>query len=316
MHGHLVPHLRQAVAEGVHGAARVGPERIGRDEYHAGSAQRQQGVALAHHADADRASGIVAAAGRHGHGVHAPESGNLATQPAGDFRTLMQDRHMLDPEPAGREDLLAPATPPHVEPERARTVGDVGRAVAGHSQPHVVLGQQDRARRGEQRRLVTANPEELRRGETGHREVAGDRMQIRHGGLELAALGEAAAIVPEYGGTQRPLVLAQQRGAVHLPREADAAHRPAQRRVDGADRGSRCRPPAVGVLLGPEVPGTRHDEWCCALAGNGTVIVQHDGLHRRCSDIDSEVHAQSWRRCPVARMARSYTVPSRQRAAA
>ena len=106
---HLVPQVGQAVAEGVDGARRVGPESVVGDEDHARRAERQQRIAVAHHADADGARGIVAAAAGHGHRAHAPERGDLGAERAGDSRCLRPaPASGRGREPAGGEQLVAP----------------------------------------------------------------------------------------------------------------------------------------------------------------------------------------------------------------
>ena len=78
-----------------------------------------------------------------------------------------------------------------VEPERAGGVGHLRDVVAGQAEADVVLGQQHRVDVLEDLRLVLAQPGELRRGEAGHGDVAGDLARAREGGLDLGAFGLA-----------------------------------------------------------------------------------------------------------------------------
>ena len=92
-----------------------------------------------------------------------------------------------------------------VEEQRPRRIGDVGRPLTGEPKPHVVLGQADRgAIRVEDRRLVAAQPEQLRRREPRERAVsrqldqAIDADQV----FDLGALFARALVVPENRGTE------------------------------------------------------------------------------------------------------------------
>ena len=88
----------------------------------------------------------------------------------------------------------APAAVGDVEQQRARGVADLGGVGAGQAVADVILGQQDLADPVPVRRLVVADPEELRRGEAGQRGV-GD-----HPDQGLAAAG----LLPRSRRTRRP----------------------------------------------------------------------------------------------------------------
>ncbi len=109
--------------------------------------------------------------------------------------------------------------------------------------------------------LVLLHPQELGRGETGERHVAGD--------LDEALLRLGALVVPQDGRTQDFARRIEQHQPVHLPGQpdggdvcpADAAF--GQRLADGA---RRCLPPFVRILFGPEgmgnLEGVRADGCC------------------------------------------------------
>jgi len=100
---------------------------------------------------------------------------------------------------------------------------DVAGVVAGEAQAQVVLGQQHLGHRVEDRGLVLAHPGQLGRGEAGHGEVAGDRMEVRQR-FHPAALRVAASVIPQDGRTQYAVAAVEQGGAVHLAAEADGGH--------------------------------------------------------------------------------------------
>jgi hypothetical protein len=80
----------------------------------------------------------------------------------------------------------------------------------------------------ENARFVFEHPEQLGRGEAGHRDVASDRTRGRRSCLEFRAMLLASPIVPQDPGSQWLIILPEQRGAVHLARKSDALHFPAQ----------------------------------------------------------------------------------------
>src|SRR4029078_11534542 len=86
-----------------------------------------------------------------------------------------------------------------VEPKRAGGVRHVARLAAGQKQPDIVLRQKDGAKLGENLGLVVLDPQELRRSETRHGEVAGDDLAP---GAELGRLGTRPAVVPEDAGPE------------------------------------------------------------------------------------------------------------------
>ena len=76
---------------------------------------------------------------------------------------------------AGRlEQVVGPVAGGDVEPECARGVRHVRNMVAGQSEAHIVLRQENGVDAGKDIRLVRAEPEEFWRGEARHGDIAGD----------------------------------------------------------------------------------------------------------------------------------------------
>ena len=196
-HAHDVPRLRHGVAEGVH--ARLGVVRVavqGGEDDAARAEHDGRRTALGHHADAERARGLVARAGgdRHAAVGHAGDGGRLVD--------LRQPRR-VDVERA--DDLVAPAARGDVEEQRARGVGDVDGVLVGELEADVVLGQQDVGDAPVDLGLVLGQPQQLGRGEPGQRAVAGQLHEALEADapLDLLALRLRAPVVPQDRGPQR-----------------------------------------------------------------------------------------------------------------
>ncbi len=143
----------------------------------------------------------------------------------------------------------------------------------------------------EEVRLVLAHPGDLRRGEAGHGDVAGDLAGAGEGGLDLGAFGHGAAVVPEDGGAEDAVVGVEADRAVHLAGEADAAQAlEAVLAGEGGDGGLDALPPGLGVLLGPAGVWAGDGEVVAGLADQALVAVEEDRLDRGGADVDAEVH--------------------------
>ena len=142
-HAHLVPGVRQRMAEGVHGARRVRPELFVGDEEHARRAERDEGRARRDRADAAGRRRVVAgAAGDDGRLRHAPARGEHGAELTGRLGALEERRHLVAVEVRRREEIVRPVALRHVEPRRAGGIRHVGGVVAGEPEPHIVLRQQ------------------------------------------------------------------------------------------------------------------------------------------------------------------------------
>ena len=175
-HAHDVPRLRHGVAEGVH--ARLGVVRVavqGGEDDAARAEHHRRGPALGHHADAQRARGLVARAGGDRH---------AAVGQAGDGGRLVDLRQPRRVDVERLDHLVAPAARGDVEEQRARGVGDVDGVLVGELEADVVLGQQDVGDAPVDLGLVLGQPQQLGRGEAGERAVAG---QLRRGARSRCA---------------------------------------------------------------------------------------------------------------------------------
>ena len=94
----------------------------------------------------------------------------------------------------------------------------VGQVLSGQAQAQVVLGQEDPRDVGEDLGFVLRHPQQLRGGEAGHGEVAGDGGQARLAFGELPAGILGASVVPQNGRAQHGVVAGEQRRTVHLAR--------------------------------------------------------------------------------------------------
>jgi hypothetical protein len=75
-----------------------GPLRRGQiscNEDDARGAEREQGIPVLYHADADRACRIVTAAARNRNAVHAPATRDIGAQRSADIAPLAQARHVI-----------------------------------------------------------------------------------------------------------------------------------------------------------------------------------------------------------------------------
>lgn len=83
-------------------------------------------------------------------------------------------------------------------------------------QPQPVLEQQHETVGGEDIRLVPRYPEELRGGEAWHGKIAGNGAAMWLHRFQHAALGAAAAVIPQDRRAQHPMRPIQQHCLVHL----------------------------------------------------------------------------------------------------
>ncbi|MET3247596.1 hypothetical protein ABIE53_004406 [Burkholderia sp. OAS925] len=131
----------------------------------------------------------------------------------------------------------------------------------------------------------------FRRGEARHGEVAGDRTRFGHQRFEFDAFGSRARVVPENRWTQHLARAIEQRRAMHLAGQADAAQRREARRIrrphlrDGIERGM---PPRLRALFGP-VRMEFFDFKPCAAGGKRLrFVVGEQYLDLGCPKVDSK----------------------------
>ena len=273
--GHVVPALRQRMGKGVHGALGGGGKGIGHPKHHTRGPQRYKALPGGARAHAHGAGGVVARACRHDHAfAQPPAAGYVAQQRAGGGVALGQGGHVRGIQPAGLQHGRAPGAGLHIQPQGAGCIGHITHRRAGELQPQPVFGQQHGADLGEDCGLMRAQPQQLGGGEAGHGEVAGDLARSGHGLLEQRTFRTGAAVIPQDGGAQHLALRTQHHRAVHVARQADAAHLGpggghlcAQLGHSGFDGGQ----PVCRVLLAPG--GVR------AVLGHGGIGRGDDGVH-------------------------------------
>ena len=190
-------------------------------------------------------------------------------------------------EPCAREHRGRPTPPLNVQPQRPGTVRHVGGHIAGHSQSHIIFWQQHLGHGGEYLWFVLTDPQKLGRGKSRHRAIAGDCGHLRHCGFELDALRGAAPIVPQDGWAERAELLIDQRGTVHLAREAYAPNCAAVRPVQKRDRVVGSRPPVRWILFRPKGLRPRDRQGSARLVYNRARIIDDRRLDRRGTHVDS-----------------------------
>ena len=125
---------------------------------------------------------------------------------------------MVDVEPRRLQNRCGPAALTDIEPERSGRVRHVLDHLAGQPIADIGFWQQHLGYSCEDFWLVARDPHQLGGGEARHRKIAGNPVQQRTVLRELDAFGMSAAVIPENGRTQGPIVRAEQRGTVHLAR--------------------------------------------------------------------------------------------------
>ena len=259
------------MAEDVHARLRVGREPRQRRKDDAGRPEDDRELPGPRDADTERGRRLVARAGR-----------------TRDIRRLIRGRKPLAGKLERVDHLLAPPAARDVEEQRTRRVGDVDCALAEELEPHVVLREQHRADAREDVRLVRAQPQQLRRRESGERPVPRQRDQAveAEAPLDLGALGCGALVVPEDRRSQGPVVGAERDEPVHLAGEADCFGLDAE----GAERRLGGAHPVVRVLLGPARLRCRKGIWLLRPRDDLAVLVDRDRLDAGRADVEPDEH--------------------------
>ena len=102
------------------------------------------------------------------------------------FGPLVQARHLVPAHVRGGKQRVGPLSPGNIHPHRAAGVGHVRRLVSGHFQADVVLGKCDAPDARVDVGLVTAKPQQLRRGEP--RRPPGDELAAHFTAIAKAAI--------------------------------------------------------------------------------------------------------------------------------
>ncbi|MGY4282577.1 hypothetical protein ACVWXO_001797 [Bradyrhizobium sp. LM2.7] len=120
-------------------------------------------------------------------------------------------------------------------------------------------------------------------------------MQRRTTPFEPLAFGLRAAVIPQDRRAQRTTILAEQRRAMHLAGQPDAADLRDLARmmgckiVDGADRRID---PGVGILLGPQRRWVRQRELARRRRDNRAGFAHEHRFHTGRADVHSEIHTR------------------------
>ena len=316
-HAHRVPLARNGVAERVHARLRIGRKRRQRGEHDARCAHHDRERPGPVDPDTDRGRRAVARPGRDRNPLW-----HVVTSDRDARRSRATRARAAARRPASRARRARRPTRcvGDVEQQRAGGVGDVGRPLAGEPEPDVVLRQHDPRDPGVGVRLVTAQPQELRRREPGQRAVPGQRDQPVEADalLDLGALGAGALVVPEDRRADHAVRAVEGDEAVHLAGEPDPgnlARRRASARIAPSTT-SRGAPPVLGILLRPA--GLRRRERIAVLGDGGDPAVGRDGdaLDAGRADIEPDddlgsSHRPSLRdRAPLAASSTASSSPS------
>ena len=182
-----------------------------------------------------------------------------------------------------------PSAGADVEPQRAGGVRHFRDRFAGQPQPHIVLRQQDALGRGEHLRLVLGDPQRFRRGEAGHRDVAGAAAKVGNaafraprirrrsgrrstGSPDAAACRAASRKVAPCIWPERPTPASRANASGALLRNAAT---PVVTAVD----------PVVGVLLAPQRLRSRQRQRHGGVGDRALLGVDQQRLDRRSADV-------------------------------
>ena len=105
--------------------------------------------------------------------------------------------------------------------------------------------------------------------------------------VRFCMTGEKASDMSDAAGTLWLVVGAEQRRAVHLPGNADPAHRAPDGGGDRGDGGGGRDPPRLRALFGPQRVRTLDGECGKPLGSDRAVLVERDRLDPRSADIDA-----------------------------
>jgi len=229
---------------------------MGEDD--ARSSERAGHNAWSHDPVSHRAGRLIAAARDHrSAGRESSLTSSLGIDRPGDLTRLIDSRKDTAIQPELVDQLERPAAVNHVEQRCARSIRDVARTIARELKPDVVFGKQHATHARKEPRLVVADPEQLRQGETGQDRIGrGAQYDVFPGGLiDPIHLRLAALIAPDKRWTDHLVRFIQDHEAVHLAGQSDSAHvlTADVGLAEGAANGlPRCIPPVLGPLLGPQ----------------------------------------------------------------
>ena len=294
-HRHLVPAAGNGMAEGMRGALGIGAEPVGHGEQHAGSAQRQERLAGRDDAHAHRAGRIVAAAAGHEHAVHAQLLGDLRPSAAGYGSCLPPAAACWRatvrwPRAWHRTSRAGPH--PASRCRRHPTCRSTRSPVSFSRR--IILGQQHRGGAREQLRLMARHPQQLRRGESGHHDVAGDGARRaaravpapgirRRSGRHSTEWPDAAAD-PRRSSSVAPCIWPDRPIAAHARRAPRPAGAAPTRRGAATSHAASC---SENSGCGP-----RHGQRRAGLGDDRLALIHDDGLDAGGAEVDSQIHVR------------------------
>ncbi len=292
-HAHLVPGSGQRMAEGVDGRGGVWPVAVVRREKDTRGAERHEGLTGTRHAHPDGGRGIVPGAARDDRGRgQTPAPRQFRPQGARDIRPLDQPRHRCARQVRTCQKLVRPVARPGVEPARPGGVGHLGHMLTRQPEAEVVLRQEHPRHAGEDGGLVRLHPGELRRGKAGEDDVAADPPPDGVG-VHRRGFRVAARVVPEDAGSQHLVRGVEERGAVHLARKPDPAHRRQpdfgceriHHRLGGGD-------PVGGGLFRPAGLRAADRQRRAGLGHDALRVVDQQALEARRPEVEAKVHVR------------------------
>ena len=292
------------MAEGVNRALGIG--QIGRvgGEQDAGRADRDEGAAVGDRTHAAGRRRVVASSAGNGDAfLHAPFGREFGAQRSRRLGSFDQARHLSGVHAGGVQQLGRPCARAGVEPGRAGGVRHFRDVLAGQPQPEIVLREQHLADLAESLRLVVGDPDELRRREARKHDVAADRAEPRIG-IEFGRLAVAAGVVPQDAGAKHRVGGVEQRRAVHLAGEPDAADRrelAGMGRPETGDGFTRGADPCRRILFRPAGMRPLDIERPRRGADDLLVVVDQQRLDPGRAEVEPKIHdvSSAGRSCGV-----------------
>src|SRR5450755_1733681 len=215
-----MPDPRKRMAESMHGRDRIGCELIGDGKKHARRAEREKRLARRDRPKADGARRAISRAARHDHAwLHTPSCRQVGGQLSARRAAFDKARHLCQRHATRCQNLFRPSPPADIKPERAGGVRHVLDHGACQAKANIGLWQQHLRRPPKDLRFVIGNPKEFGCGETGHGQIAGNRMERRQACFKLATFNVGATVIPQDRRAQGCASRIEQSRAMHLTGE-------------------------------------------------------------------------------------------------
>ena len=147
---------------------------------------------------------------------------------------------------------------------------------------------------------MLGDPQQLRRGEARHGDIAGAAAEIGNAALEFGAFGEGAAVVPQNRRTQDAVGAVEQNRAMHLAGEADAGEARERLRRFAPHRRDRVLDAfaqSAGFCSLHSGCGRDSVERGRSLRREALIAVDQNGLDRRRADVEPEKHVSRLTLC-------------------